>query len=243
MQGSPQMSLPPAPPWMTRLLGALFALYVVELVLRNMGVPVYEVVWRPFSQGFAVYQPLLRFLVQGDDSGALFNVLIGLVVLYFLLPAIEQVLDREVWLRGLAAGAIGGTVLPLVLDGVGLIPAGGTMGWVVSTMALFVLFGLAMPDGVVRLFFVLPVSGKVIVWGTLAISVLFFLLDRNLHSAEAVGVWVGVAAWWWGIGPGARRRQLQRRASSIESELRRFEVIEGGRSSSSNRPSDDEWVH
>jgi len=241
MQGTPSFQLPPAPPWMNQVLGGLFALYVLELVLRNVGVPVYDVVWHPFGQGFALYQPVLRFLVQGDDSGALFNVLIGLLVLYFILPAIEQVLDREVWQRGLAAGMVGGTVIPLVLDGIGLIPDGGTMGWTMSTAALFVMFGLAMPAGVVRLFFVLPVSGKVIVWGTLALSVVFFLLDRSLHTAEGVGVWAGVAGWWWGVGPGARRRTLQRKATSIEAELRRFQVIEGGRSN--NRPNDDEWVH
>jgi len=241
MQGTPTFQLPSPSPSTIRVLGALFALYVVELVLRNVGVPVYDLVWRPFGQGFALYQPILRFLVQGDDSGALFNVLIGLLVLYFLLPGLDQILDKDTWLKGLGAGLVGGTLLPLVADGIGLVPAGGTMGWVVSTAALFVLFGLAMPDGVVRLFFVLPVSGKMIVWGTLGLSVLFFLLDRNLHTAEGIGVWVGVVGWWYGMGPGARRRELQRKASSIESELRRFHVIEGGRSN--NRPSDDEWVH
>lgn len=240
MQGSPQLQMPSLSPWMTRVLGGLFALYVLELVLRNAGLDVYALVWRPLGSGFAPYQPFGRFLVQGDDSGALFNVLIGLLVLYFLLPAMDQVLERAQWLRGLAAGVVGGTVLPFLLDVVGLAPGGGAMGWVVSTSALFLLFGLAMPDGEIRLFFVLPVSGRIIVWGTLALSVLFYLLGPSLHTAEAIGVWCGVMAWWYGLGPGARRRQLQKKATSIEAELRRFQVIEGGRS---NRPSDDEWVH
>jgi len=226
---------------MTRLLGGLFAMYVLELLLRNVGVDVYALVWRPFGQGFVIHQPLLRFFVQGDDSSALFNVLIGLLVLYFLLPAVEQVLDRSTWLRGAAAGVVGGTLVPLVLDAVGLIPSGGTMGWVVSSMSLFLLFGLAVPEGVVRLFFVIPVSGRIIVWGTLALSVVFFLLGRSLHTAEGLGVWCGVVGWWHGLGPGARRRELTNKASSIEAELRKFQVIEGGRSD--NRPSDDEWVH
>lgn len=236
------IALPPLEPWLRNLLVGLFGLYVVELILRNVGVPVYALAWAPFDKGFSVWQPATRFVVQGDDSGAAFSVLVGLLVLYFMLPAVEQLMAWAQVRSAVVFGAVGGTAFALALDAVGLIPGGGTMGWTLAITSLIVLFGLAMPQGTVQLFFVLPVTGQVIVWGTLALSLVFFLLGRSLGTAEALGTWIGVYSWWHLLGPGARRRQLLNKASSIEKELRRFEVIEGGRDDPQGGQRDD-WIH
>src|SRR5688500_2063066 len=91
-----QFGLPTLAPWHRTLLGTLFVAYVVELVLHNAGAPIYA--WLPWLQldsGFGAWQPLTHFLVQGASRNAVIDVLFGLLVLFFLLPPLEQVLDRR----------------------------------------------------------------------------------------------------------------------------------------------------
>jgi len=235
----PQFNLPVLEPWMKRLLGVLFAMYVVELVLRNTGMPVYLLEWRSFESGFAYYQPLTRFLVQGRQ--AVFSVILGLLVLYFLIPAIVQMLSRRKVLHATVAAAIGGTVLPMLLDAVWL-SNGQVMGWPVLGLSLVVLFGLANPSGTILAFFFIPISGTLILYGTLAISVAGFILAPSMVRAEPLGVWLGTCAWWFAMGPGGRRRRLKKKAASIEKALHRFEVLEGGRSDTP-QGDQDEWIH
>lgn len=241
----PQLQLPMLLPWMRNVLVGLFALFVVELLARNAGFPVERLRWHAFGHGFELWQPLTRFFVQGGSTGAVFNVLIGLLVLYFFLPGLDSMMPRERIGKAALAGAVGGTAVPMLLDLL-LLDGGSTGGWTVLTTALVVLFGLAMPNGVIHLWFVLPITGSFIVWGTLGLSVVFFLIGPALGTSEAIGTWAGVFGWWHLMGPGARRRDLKRQASRVEQELRRFEVIEGGRSQpqgGQGRPDDDDWVH
>ena len=104
-------------------------------------------------------------------------------------------------------------------------------------MPMVVLFGLGMPNGIVHLFFILPVRAIWFVWGSIAIAGLSFLAQPALATADAVGAWCGVMGWYHYMGPGRRRRELTRQAASIERDLRRFQVIEGGKTDP------DEWVH
>jgi hypothetical protein len=237
------MQLPDLAPWMKTLLGVLLGAYVLELILRNAGMPVDALVWRPFGMGFQPWQPLTRFLVQGDG---VLGVVIGLAVLAFALPALEQALDRAVWLRGLAAGAIGSSVLPLAVDAVGFGGGATVSGWGGSVLSIFLLFGLALPTAIVKLFFILDVKAGQLVWLALALVGFIFVLSPSLRSAEGLGAWLGVMGWWYGIGPGARRRTLKAKAAGLEREIRRFQVIEGGRADeprrrAPNRP--DDLVH
>lgn len=240
----PQLQLPSLAPWMRNLIIALFALYVVELLATNAGLPVRALAWHPFGAGFEPWQPFTRFLVQGRG---VFGVLLGLLVLYFLLPAVNSVMPRERMLRAIGAGALGGTVLPLVADLLPFIDGPGIHGWTVLSTSLVLLFGLAIPHGVIHLWFVIPITARVIVWGTLGLSVVLFLLDPSLRTTEGIGTWLGVYGWWNLFGPGGRKRQLRRQAKRIERELRRFEVIEGGRSDEpqgrQGPGDDDDWVH
>src|SRR5690606_20193193 len=117
----------------------LFALFVVELVLRNVGLPVDALVWYPFEGPFQPWQPLSRYLVQGGSQSAVFNVIFGLLVLYFLLPAVDSLLPRAQAARALVAAIVGGTLLPLGVDA--LLPlSSGTSGWTVLTTTAILLF-------------------------------------------------------------------------------------------------------
>lgn len=244
--GTPQLHLPELAPWMRNLMVGLFAMYVGELVARNIGLPIDTLAWSPFEAGFQVWQPLTRYLVQGGTRGSVFDVLFGLLVLYFLLPAVGTLLSRHQATRALLAGVVGGTLVPLLLNA--LVPmAGVNSGWTVLTTTAILLFGLAMPSGVVHLWFVIPITGRTIVWGSLGLATVFFLIDPALRTSEGLGTWLGVYGWWMGLGPGSRRRRLLSEAQKVQRELSRFEVIEGGRRDprpSRNRPTDhDDWIH
>ena len=93
---------------MKQLLGGLLALYVVELVLSATGAPVQLLAWLPLGQGFAPWQPLTRFAVQGPS---VLNVLIALAVAWFVFPALDQLLRREQLGEATLAMAAAATVL------------------------------------------------------------------------------------------------------------------------------------
>lgn len=225
---------------MKQLLGGLLALYVVELVLSATGAPVQLLAWLPLGQGFAPWQPLTRFAVQGPS---VLNVLIALAVAWFVFPALDQLLRREQLGEATLAMAAAATVLPLTAELAGVLSPGIIVGWTSLVGGWIVLFGLARPDGEVRLYFVLPVTGQMIVWGMLGIEVLMLLAAPNTASLEPIGVWVGAWAWWNYRGPGARRRHLRREGARVERELRRFQVLDGGRSDSQDGPNRDGWIH
>lgn len=224
---------------MRNLFIALIGLYAVELALRNVvGLPVDQLAWLPFPD-FAIYQPFTRYLVQGNS---VVSVLIGLVVLYFFLPQLESAYSRRQQLELVGFAAVGGTVFAGALDLLGILrtPA-AAFGWDGLVTIAVVLFGLTSPKAVIYLFFVLPVRASVFVWGTGLLAFLFLLAVPALDTADYLGVWLGVMAWWRWRGPEARKRELRNKAKDIERELRNFEVLEGGRGN--NRPFDDDVVH
>lgn len=245
-RGAPQVqyAIPTPSGWQRNLLIGLFVAYVIELILHNAGVPIYEFLpWFNWSAGFEPWQPLTRFLVQGAHRGAVTQVLISLFVLFFFLPAMDTVTDRRTLGRAVAAGAVGGTVLPFLLDLTGVL-SGGAMGWSALVMALPVLFGIISPDREILLI-VFPIKARWFVWGTLVLALLYILVDRSIDTFELLGVWVGVVGWWNLIGPGRRKRDLRTKGAGIEKELERFQVLEGGRGSEpqGKQGGGDDWIH
>lgn len=228
--------LPPAPRWIRNLCGGLLALYVAELVARTAGLPVDLLAWFPLRGGFAPWQPLTRFLVQGGDPGTVLRVVIGLAAIWFGLPQ----LDRGLVARAAVAAAVGGTVVAFALDALGILGPFADLGWTTPLFGTFVLYGLLRPDAQILAYFVLPVTGRALVWGALGIAALMFLAQRSLGTADALGAWLGVWLWFRTLGPGGHKRRLRARGRAIEKELSRFQVIEGGNRAPSR---DDPWVN
>ncbi len=229
--------LPPLTPLTRNVLIALFVLYTVELMARNLaGAPIDVLRWYLFGQGFSAWQPLTRYLIQGQ--GVLGVVLAGVVV-YFFLPVMERMFSLRQVAEALACGAAGGTALGLALDLLGL-AGGSTGGWAPLVTVLIVLFGLKIPDATILLFFVLPVPAKVLAWGTGVIAFLLLLASFDLSSIDLFGTWLGAVGWWYWRGPAGQKRRLLRKASQVERELNRFQVLDGGKRGARDQ---DDWIH
>jgi hypothetical protein len=231
--------LPTLDRWHKWLLGGLFALFVLELVVKNTGVPLYPTLgWWSFGAGFEPWQPLTRFLVQGSDRSSVSSVAFSLVMLYFFLPLLESITDRATLARAVASGALGGTLVPLLADATGILSPSVALGWASLAYALPPLLGLLSPNREILLV-VFPVRASWILWGTLVLTVLTVLAEQSLESLQGLGVWLGVYAWYHLLGPGRTTRALRKRGTKVEKDLRRFEVYEGGRRA--NRP--DDYIH
>ncbi|MEZ4322457.1 MAG: hypothetical protein R3F61_33630 [Myxococcota bacterium] len=237
----PSVVLPELAPWMRNLILGLFGLYVVELVLWNLGAPLGLMPLSSLGYGFQPWQILTRFFVQGRGAAA--GVLISLVVLYLVLPTLPRLLTRRQWVDALSTTAIVATLIPILSDFLGLFPPGTRTGWTFLMVPLFVVFGLAQPRGIINLMFVLPVPAVYIVWGTLVYVLIMLLAFPNAATLEGVAAWIGIVGWWNFRGPGKRRRQLRNEASKIERELQKFTVLEGGRAQGQQNRDDDEWIH
>ncbi|MCB9678589.1 MAG: hypothetical protein H6737_26035 [Alphaproteobacteria bacterium] len=243
MPANPQQTLylPPLEPWMRNLLIGLFVLYVVELVLWNLGVPLGAMMLTSFGYGFQPWQVLTRFFVQGRENAA--NVLISIVVLYFVLPSLPRLLPWRQWVDALSVTAIVAMLIPMVSDALGLFPPATRSGWTFLVLPMFVGFGLAQPRGIINLMFVLPIPAIYIVWGTLVYVLVMLLAFPSAATLEMVASWIGIVGWWSFRGPGKRRRELRKEASKIEKELQRFTVLDGGKAQGGQGRDDDEWIH
>lgn len=245
----PPPGLPVLNDWMKRLIWVLFGVWLMELLSNLAGAPT-NLLMLPGFLGWVLmpWTIVTRYLVQGTSTSAVASVLLGLLVIYFLLPGTAMRLTRRQIAEGTLAGVVGGTLLVLFVDvvvsfsGAALQP-GYDHGWRSLLMALVVLFALANPDGEILLYFVIPARTSWFLWGSLAYAGLLVLAAASsdepiLGPVDHVGVWLGTYGWWFWRGPGGRRRHLKRQAGKVERELRNLRVLPGGREQSGR---DDVW--
>jgi membrane associated rhomboid family serine protease len=243
-----------ASPFTWRLLGALFVMYVVQVLVDRWVVPglsangasILELLawWGMETERFQPWQPATSFLLQGPGpTDAFFDWL----ALLFLFPPVERTHGRRATLR-----LMGLAILLAILGGVGLNALGAVygsapvLGYTPAYLALLIVFCLSHPDAVIRLFFILPIPAMWIGWGTTILTFLAFLYFRSIDSAAAL---CGVAMGWiWmqpGLGGFLRRWEARNRNREVQERLRRFEVFEGGapREPQRRRRDDDPMIH
>lgn len=223
---SGDFGLPPLPTWVRNLLVALFASYVVELVLVNflgVGLNLYDaLLWYPGRTFSAPWTWVTHWLLQtvdprhADPTGVLFS----LLALYFALPTLDAVLSRRDLAQAAAIAAVSGIAVAIVGDVIGLALAAGA-GWSIFAAVAFAMFGLVLPDAQVRLMFVLPVPGRAIAIGTGVLAGLLVLATRSITALEMLGAWAGVYVWWTQIRPRRSRRPPPPKGP-------RLQVLEGG---------------
>lgn len=208
-----------------RVAAALLALYATELAARFAGAPMDLFEWRAFGEGFAPWQPVTRFLVQG--RGVL-GVVLSLWIFAMVWPSVEAVVGRRGAIESIAAAAAASTAVGLFADAIGL-GGGVTFGYNSLLSALFVLFGLAHPQAVVLLMFVLPIQARWFVILAFLLPGLFWLAnlgEDGLGYASAFGAALGAWLWWTRRGPGVPRTRIKRKVRSARTTLR---VVPGGR--------------
>ncbi len=157
------------------------ATYIRALVLAPA-----EVLHRPWTL-------VTTFFVT--DSGSYSHALFSLLGLYFLGTALEPHWGAPRFLRfvaivGTLSYAVGAAIALVSPKGNALLNPGIMIGPDGVLTALALAFGREFPTRVIRLFFVIPVSGKVIVW----ITVGFALLGLVLSGSTFEGTTTRIAA-------------------------------------------------
>ncbi|TVQ89920.1 MAG: hypothetical protein EA397_13240 [Deltaproteobacteria bacterium] len=248
------MQLPPLQPWLIRVLGTLLMVWVAEMVLVNFVLSdpsqVYLLLaYTPSLDLSLLYQPVTRLLIQGNE---LFRVLLDLVVLYFFLPWLIDRFTRKQLLTGALFVVVGCALSGLAWLGLTHLAAaleitasvrwmsGAAMGWHPFMVAIVALFGLALPNANINLFFVLPIKARWVLWLTVGFVVLGFLAQPGVQSVDRFGALLGIVAWYFLLGPGANQRRYKRAGKRIERDVR-FKVYEGGKQWGQRGPDDDVW--
>ena len=211
------------------LIVGLFVLYVLQLLAGDAVTQ--ALAWQPFGAGFLPTQPLTSFVIAGDPTSAC----LGWLGLFFLVAPVERTLGRAAFARAMFASWVGAIALGLAVASLRMQDV-AVLGLAPLIAALASLFGWAHPGASILLFFVIPIRAELIAWGTGAFSFLWLLVALTrpgaaspLGSALAFGAWLGALAWTRLGSAEVRRLQLAWRQRRVQRELRRFEVIEGGR--------------
>lgn len=192
-----QFALPRPGPAVKALLIALGVCAVVEGFLANWvshgGALIGAVTLVPEDVLHRPWTLVTTFFVTDPHSYS--HVLFSLIGLYFLGSALEPHWGAPRFLRFVALVS---TLSYALAAGIALVsPKGNALlsppymiGPDAALTALALAFGREFPTRVIRLFFVIPVSGKVIVW----ITVGFALLGLVLASSTYEGTTTRIAA-------------------------------------------------
>ena len=220
-----EIGLPPVSAWVRNLVIGLFALFVVEVLVSNVWGGLYATLAWSVHGPIRPWQPFTRYLVQG--SASVINVVFALLAMYFILPTLDNALGRRALSHAAAAALAGGTLVGFLSSIVGY-SDGFLLGWSGILTAVFALFGLAVPDATVRLYFFIPVQARFFTWGSGIIAALLLLGTRSSIAADALGCWLGAMAWWYTLGPGGKTRQRRNAGKKLERDLSKFTVLQGG---------------
>ncbi|MET0283388.1 MAG: rhomboid family intramembrane serine protease [Polyangiales bacterium] len=206
---------PPLTPFVRKLLIALFAIFVIGALAQNFaGVP--------FMRLFAlntwelsvatVWQIFTNVLVQSPTG--VFPLLINLLFIWLILPPFEdrygtqrtvQLLLTSTLCSSLAALALG-QFAPGILEGPGPLTLGAMSAYAV----------LLPPDAQVNFFGVLPMRSQHLLWVVVGLSVLGFIISKNLVSLAsdlgAIGGGIGFVKLWMQRAP--RKRTFQKKGAA-----------------------------
>jgi hypothetical protein len=226
-------------PLTRRVLTALAALTLAQVLLPAMGVSLSSLRWLPFGAGFQLWHPL-SFMIA--PAGSLLDPLLSMLTCLFLLPALQIRLSESELKEILGAAWAVGVSAALLSDAVGF-GSGSLAGWTLLLLPVISMVGLALPDVQLRFFGLIPIPHPLVIYGPGALALWWVLTapagnGDMLSSAFSLGAWSGPFAWWHLRGPGATQRRPRTPARRpAERDLRRFQVLPGGRDQDVHRVS------
>lgn len=135
--------------------------------------------------------------------GGLFHLLCNLIGLWFFGRFVEERLGAGRMLRiFFLCGLLGGLAQVLVSLLAPRFFAPVILGASAGVLGLLATFALLEPEGVILLFFVLPVRAKYILWASVGLALFFTIVPSDpgvAHAAHLGGLLGGIAYVRWGL--------------------------------------------
>jgi membrane associated rhomboid family serine protease len=91
------------------------------------------------------------------------------------------------------------------------------LGSMALDAALTIAWGLSFRDRVIRIYFVIPIRGFVLAWGTVALTVAYSIYGGWEHVAPVLVAEAGMLAWFYRVT--LRQRWLKYRLSSVQRQI------------------------
>jgi membrane associated rhomboid family serine protease len=191
-------SLGPAAKWTLLVIGVISLAQAILLNWMNISWP-YELLIGSTVQirAFELWR-LLTASMLCPPSGFVNGTLFPLLGLYFFLPGIEKRMGTRRTLQFIILAALIANSVTTALD---FLPYPGAVlhhhifsGFYAVLTAVVVAFSLLNPDSVIRLFFVIPITGKQLKWVELALIVFSFIYGDHVGEGP-FAPFVG-----WGFG-------------------------------------------
>ena len=200
-------------PWVKRLLGANFAVFLVVSVLGLVPFP-----WVVDTLGFSTptvlrhpWSPLTYMFVHANQFGHIF---FNMLILFFFGPSLERVWGGREFLKFYLLCGVGAALTSVLLyRWIGPVSVIGASG---ALMGVMLAFAMKWPDARVLLWFVIPVKVKYLVG---VMIVLDLYATRSALGGDSGG---GVATWAH-LGGAATAWIYLKHGDRIEARLRRMD--------------------
>jgi hypothetical protein len=223
-------------PLVRNTLLVLVGVYVAQLLIPGMAA---LLAWSTGVGLFAPWQVLTCLVLGGPDPG---QALFDWVGVFFLVPLLDDLMDRRTWVLQLLTCWAVAVVTGLGAVTLGLVDPSVIMGQTALLDAAIAFIGFRMRHAQFLLMFVIPVRAVWLAWITGGMSLLYFLAYRNADTWTMLVCWAAAAVLANVDRGSLRRLSLQWKKGRIERRLRKFEVIDGGKDGPPRtRPED--WVH
>ena len=223
-------SLPPLTPFVKKLLIAIFAIYLAQVIGVNwMGVPVSSyLALDPSTPGVStLWQLFTHVFAAGTSEGYVFSLLISLLFLWWMLSPIEERFGSKRTFQ-LCVFATLGASIPVALIGT-MFPNSqlifGAQPLLLAAISSFAW--MYRGRGRLSLFGVVEMKAEHLLWLIIGMSGLTFLASKN---------WLGLVADLGAIGAGVLFIEWLRRPPSGKKQPK-FQVISG------HRDQKDTWLN
>ncbi len=221
---------PPLTPFVKKLLIALFATWIAQILLQNWGgVPMFQVL--ALDTGHPGVQTLwqLGTHVFAFPTGpqAVFSMLIMLLFLWLMLAPFEQRFGQKRTIQLCVAAVLSSSVLALLVGALVPQPSAlyGAQAILLASISAFAWSYRG--QGRMSFFGVVEMKPVHIIYLVLALSALMFITsgDAVALAADLGAIGGGIAFIEWLRRPPSRKRRLSRKKPK-----RDFDVVKGGRS-------------